>query len=98
MKIRLNGEDISSELDDGVLFIEEPEENMTLTVTFADNNVVLYDANGDGVIDSLDVISVIHNILKKSPEQFYQYAADVNDDGVVNITDAVIILSSILNK
>lgn len=98
MKIRLNGEDISSELDDGVLFIEEPEENMTLSVTFADNNIVLCDVNGDGAINSLDVISVAHNTLKQTPDQFYEYAADVNDDGVINITDAIIIVQQITNS
>lgn len=98
MKLRLNNEDVLSELENGTLFIEEPEENMNLSVTFADDNIVLYDANGDGEINSLDAISVAKDILKNTPEKFYEYAADVNDDGVINITDAAIIISNSLSK
>ncbi|MBP3842316.1 MAG: leucine-rich repeat protein [Prevotella sp.] len=97
-KVKLNGEDITSQVEDGVLFMEEPEENMTLSVIFADANIKTGDVNGDGIINVTDAICIVNHILKNKPEVFYNYAADANDDEVINVTDAIIIITNITKK
>lgn len=97
MKVKLNGEEKISELEENRLLIEEPEENLTLQVTFADVNIQLGDSNGDQTIDSVDIFTIADYILKKYP-QIIDYAADMNDDGVINVTDIVILVREIKGK
>lgn len=96
-RVKLNGENVTSLLEDNKLYIEEPEENMDISVVFADNNIPTCDANGDGEINVTDVISVTSHILKKDSQQLFDYAADVNEDEIINITDVVLIINNILN-
>ncbi len=93
-KVKLNGENVTSQVEDGKLFMEEPEENMTLSVIFADANIKTGDVNGDGVINVTDAICIVNCILKNKPSVFYDYAADANDDDVINITDAILLIKS----
>lgn len=96
-RVKFNGENITSLIEDNKFYIEEPEENMELSVIFADNSISMGDANGDGEINVTDVISVASQILKASSDSaFYDYAADINEDDIINITDIVIILNQIL--
>ena len=92
-KVKLNGENVTSQVEDGILFMEEPEENMTLSVVFADANIRTGDVNGDGVVNVTDAICIVNYILKNQPNIFYEYAADTNDDDVINVTDAIILIS-----
>lgn len=92
-KVRMNGTDVTSSLNNNILFIEEPEEDFTVSVVFADDNIAMGDVNGDGTVNSTDVLAVANYILKSPPETFYDYAADMNDDDDINITDAIIIES-----
>ncbi len=92
-KVRMNGMDVTNTLDNNNLFIEEPEEDFSVSVVFADDNIAMGDVNGDGDINSQDVLAVANYILKSPPETFYDYAADMNNDDDINITDAVIIES-----
>ena len=51
---------------------------------------ILYgDANGDGVINVLDLIAIINYIMGGNPDPFDFEAADLNNDGIVNILDVV---------
>ena len=93
MKVKMNDMDVTNSIDNGILFIEEPEEDFSVSVVFADDNIVMGDVNGDGTVNTTDVLAVANYILKCPPEVFYDYAADMNDDDVINITDAVIIES-----
>ena len=95
--VRLNNENVTSQVNTGKLYIEEPEENMNISVVFADEKIVMGDANGDRKIDSQDVIDTANYVLKNTPETFYNYATDMNDDGIINITD-IIIMRSNLNE
>jgi len=52
------------------------------------------DANGDGKINVLDVISVINKILK--PNSNISGDADCNGDGKVNVLDVICIINKIL--
>ena len=52
------------------------------------------DLNGDGVIDILDLITLVNMILNGE----YSIIADLNEDGVVNILDIVIYKNIILGN
>ncbi len=56
------------------------------------------DANGDGVVDVADVVSIVNFILEKPAEDFNQTAADVNGDGVIDAADVVGVVNIILDK
>ncbi len=90
-KVRLNGENVTSQIEEGKLFIEEPEEDLMISVVFANNSIVDGDVNGDGIINLSDVVDAASYILKNTPHSFYKYAADINNDEAINITDMVII-------
>lgn len=55
------------------------------------------DANGDGVIDAADVVSIINYIIGKSASSFNSLNADVNGDGQVLVDDAVGAVELIMN-
>lgn len=97
-RVKLDGENVISQIEDGKLFFEEPEENMKLSVIFADASIEQGDVNGDGTINQTDVISIAKYILKNPPQDFYDYWGDMNDDGKVNITDIILVNSKYLNK
>ena len=61
------------------------------------NATVPGDANNDGVVDIVDVTSVISYILGQTPEKFSTEAADVNSDSVVDIVDVTIIIDLVLS-
>lgn len=54
------------------------------------------DANEDGTVNVLDVISVVNVVLGYSPDPFNTICADCNGDGTVNILDALGIVNVIL--
>ena len=54
------------------------------------------DANGDGKVNSTDVVTVANYVLQMNPQPFVFENADVNEDGKVNITDLVGIANIIL--
>ncbi len=55
--------------------------------------VILGDMSGDGILNILDVISVVNVALNNS----YDILADMNSDGVVNVLDIVNLVSAILD-
>lgn len=91
-KVKLNGKDSMSELENGALLIEDVEEDLTLSVAFAEERIEMGDANGDEVVDESDVKDVANHILKNTPSPFFGYAADMNDDDMINITDILLII------
>ena len=56
----------------------------------------LGDVNGDGDINTLDLVQIAYYILDLSIPD-YECAADYNQDGTVNIIDLVEIINFILN-
>lgn len=53
----------------------------------------LGDANGDGIVNTLDVISIINKYMGTQPKTFCFQNADMNNDGVINILDAIMLLN-----
>lgn len=51
------------------------------------------DANGDGIVNVLDVISVVNHYLELNPEPFCPVNADANMDGIINVLDIIEIVS-----
>jgi hypothetical protein len=47
------------------------------------------DANGDGVINVLDVIAMVSWFIDSQPDPFCFDNADVNQDGVINVLDVI---------
>ena len=61
-------------------------------------NVLMGDVNGDGIVNIVDVTSVISHILGNTPENFSVAAADVNLDGIINIVDVTSIIDIVLHQ
>ena len=97
-KVFINGVNVTSEVEEGELFFDEPEENVNVKVVFADNNIVTGDVNGDRIVNDTDAICVVKHILKNTPVEFYDYAADVNDDDIINVTDAILLVKRLKKK
>lgn len=56
------------------------------------------DANGDGVVNALDVISTINYILGTGPGGPFVFEnADVNGDSIINVMDVTLIINIILS-
>jgi hypothetical protein len=51
------------------------------------------DDNGDGIINSADVVYLINYLFKKGPEPDPLWAADCNCDGVINSADVVYLIN-----
>ncbi len=47
------------------------------------------DANGDGIVNVLDVIALVNYYTENEPETFCFANADVNDDGLINVLDVI---------
>ena len=97
-RLKLNGQDVLSEVVENKFYIEEPEENFTLSATFAKVNIEMGDVNEDGIVNITDAIGVVNHILKKEDDSLYNFFADMNEDEIINITDAIILIKRILNK
>ena len=52
------------------------------------------DINNDGVINILDIVSVINMILNNE----YDYIADINEDGLLDILDVVSIVNMVIGR
>lgn len=52
--------------------------------------------NGDGLLNVLDVVSIVQFVLGSGSVEF-ECAADFNEDNVINILDIVSIVSEILS-
>ena len=75
--------------------ITYPLEKVKKFTYFIPNNILLGDADGNGVVDAADVIEVSNKILGKPSAMFVEKNADVNGDGKVNAIDVVLIISMI---
>ena len=56
------------------------------------------DANGDLLVNVLDITTVVAYMLDQDPQPFLVDAADVNGDNVINVLDIISIVDIILGK
>ena len=56
------------------------------------------DANGDGMVNVLDITSVVAYMLNQEPQPFLFDAADINNDNLINVLDVVGIVNVITGK
>ena len=71
---------------------------MTEDVDLVANFKLPGDANGDGIVDALDIVIIVNHIFGLPTEEFVFDNADVNGDGVVDALDIVIIVNIIFSK
>lgn len=64
-------------------------------ITAAAPSVIKGDANGDGVVDTKDIVTIVDRIIGKS-YSINETAADVNGDGVINVSDIIGVTNLIL--
>ncbi len=62
---------------------------MELPASFTITTSLPGDANGDGIIDILDLVTISNYILGSNPTPFVFENADINNDGLINILDLV---------
>jgi len=80
-----------------MFFSDAPEVSLTVdgethiqaVFTEAMHPVFPGDANGDGIVNILDVISIVQFFAGSEPELFYFQNADVNQDGTIDLLDVI---------
>ena len=64
--------------------------NVQAAVPSLPEDDILYgDANNDGVVNVLDVITIVNYIMGGNPDPFNFEAADLNNDGLINVLDVI---------
>ena len=56
------------------------------------------DANGDGNVNALDIITIASYVMGLDPQPFIIDNADVNQDGVINLLDVIATANIIIGK
>ena len=58
--------------------------------------VIPGDVNGDGIVDVLDIVTMVSIILGEPPTPYQLQAGDLNGDGIIDVLDIVSIINEIL--
>ena len=74
------------------------ESDSSKKVTATPLNAANGDANGDGLVNVLDITTVISYMLSQNPQPFLFDAADVNNDNAIDILDVIGIVNLINGK
>ena len=56
------------------------------------------DANCDGVVNVIDVITTVNYVMGLNPSPFCPENADITEDGIINVLDVIATVNIILNK
>ncbi|HOW25122.1 MAG TPA: FISUMP domain-containing protein [Bacteroidales bacterium] len=64
--------------------------------TSQNGDLLCGDVSGDGVVNVLDIISMVSYIMGSNPSPFGSDAADINADGVINILDVIALVNNIM--
>tara|TARA_Y100001970_G_scaffold47257_1_gene59651 strand:- start:7597 stop:10488 length:2892 start_codon:yes stop_codon:yes gene_type:complete len=67
------------------------------SVTIDTSSVLLGDLNGDGILNVIDVVSLVNGILGAPLSEEQQLSADLNGDGTINVIDIVSLVNLILS-
>jgi len=71
------------------------ESDFSKVVSATPLNTIPGDANGDGIVDVLDITTVISFILDNDPKPFLFEAADQKNDGIIDVLDIISIVQII---
>ena len=77
--------------------VDEYAFNEVKKIYFANDIFLRGDADGNGVVDMMDVYCIISYILNNHNATFNKEAADANQDGVVSMPDVMFIINYIHN-
>ncbi len=72
------------------------ESDFSKVVSATPFNATPGDANGDLVVNVLDITSIVNYLLNNNPEPFLFDGADANEDGNVNVLDIVAVVNIIM--
>ena len=61
-----------------------------------DEDILCADVNQDGVINVLDIITLVNHVMGGTPDPFNTDAADINADGVINVLDIISMINIIM--
>ncbi len=75
---------------------DAPTTIVPVSMSVVDVIITPGDANGDGVVNTNDVVTMISYILFGNPEPFFFENADINGDGNIDVVDAVATIYIIL--
>ena len=70
------------------------DEHRSGSYIFSSSGLLLGDLNSDGILDILDIVSMINIIISSE----YYMVADMNNDGVIDILDIVLLINSIFGN
>jgi choice-of-anchor B domain-containing protein len=74
-----------------------PHEVVDEDIFLGIDNILLGDVNQDGIINVLDIVTIVNFILDYSEPDFQaSLAADINEDGVINVLDIIVIVNIII--
>jgi hypothetical protein len=74
-----------------------PHEVVDEDIFLGIDNILLGDVNQDGIINVLDIVTIVNFILDYSEPDFQaSIAADINEDGVINVLDIIAIVNIII--
>ena len=60
-------------------------------------DLLLGDANSDGILDEKDVDAIVKHIMGETIENFDEKAADLNNDEKINVAD-IVLLNKLLGE
>ena len=67
-----------------------------IEVSIVPSSSLAGDANGDGVVNVQDIMTIVAYLMNGQPDAFFFNLADINSDGIVNILDIMGIVSVIM--
>lgn len=91
----INGIESKDRLVDNVYSFENTTENIIIEAFFSSQ--IRGDANGDGLLNDLDIDEIVRYIMGDPSEYFNFGNADMNKDGKVNAADIVTLITLIKN-
>ena len=71
-------------------------DDMTLVIEKVENNVLIGDVNGDGVVNPTDATVLINALLNENYSAVVIPNADMDNNGIINITDAIQLINYLL--
>ena len=95
LSFKINDKDVTSEIVDGTYTIYDISEGIVVNAVF-ESPVIRMDVNGDGEVNTADVIAIYAYIINGEESGFNAVNADVNYDNNVNTADVTTIYNYII--